>query len=615
MSFRTRLISFFVVIVLAPMLAVGVLVLRLINDSSQSQNQARVNGLLAAATSVYSSEEAAAQGAATSFARNAADISQRQLRARLHGVLAQAGLVRVQLVRDGRVILDVGSRSAVAPGTAAYRQGRVLTMVRVASITAEQLANDVGLGNGLLVREGSRILASNLPGLSSAPARGNVRVGHLVYVAASSGRLAGFSGAVRLTALSNIRSGASVGSSRALALVFLVGFLILALGFAVIASRGLQSQLNAFLRAARRLAGGDFSAPVPVQGRDEFSMLAREFNRMSGQLAERLEELRTERARLRESIRRSGEAFASNLDHEGLLKLAMKTAVDAVEAEFGRLSLREQVGDPLVEAARESSLAEAAQAVGEAEQRMLETHELAQAEAEGVFVAAAPLGEPGGYPRGVLTVGRRSRPFPAPDLDLLSSLAWQASVALENVELHEEVQRQAVTDKLTGLTNHGRFQEVLGTEIEQVRRYRYPVGLIMLDIDNFKQVNDTYGHPQGDQVLQAVARVLREESREADWAARYGGEEMALILPHTDLEGAYVIAERVRAAVADLRIPVLGADGLIEVTASLGVASTTDPDKRALIAEADSALYQAKREGKNRTIRATPIPANVAGGE
>jgi diguanylate cyclase (GGDEF)-like protein len=90
---------------------------------------------------------------------------------------------------------------------------------------------------------------------------------------------------------------------------------------------------------------------------------------------------------------------------------------------------------------------------------------------------------------------------------------------------------------------------------------------------------------------------------------------MALILPHTDLEGSYVIAERVRSAVSTLRIPVLGADELIEVTASIGVAATADADKSTLIAEADAALYRAKREGKNRTVRATAAPANVATGE
>jgi diguanylate cyclase (GGDEF)-like protein len=616
MSFRTRLISFFLVIVLAPMLAVGVLVFRLIDDSGHAQTQARASGLLAAATSVYSQEETSARSAAASLARAAANIPADSLRAHLRRVAARAGLVRVQLVRNGRVILDVGSGSAVAPGTAAYRRRGILTTVRVSSITAGQLADGVALGSGLLVRQGSHVLGSNLPGAASVPGTGSVRVGHASYQAATGAALPGFSGPVRLTALSNVRSTpTSVGSSRALAVAFVVGFVLLAFAFAVIASRGLQSQLSAFLRAARRLAGGDFSDPVPVHGSDEFAMLANEFNSMSGQLAERLEELRTERARLRESIRRSGEAFAANLDREGLLKLAMKTAVDAVEAEFGRLSLRDQMGDPLVEAAHENSLDDAAEAVNDAEHRMLETHELAKSEAGGMFVASAPMGEPGGYPRGVLTVGRRGRPFPDPDLDLLTSLAWQATLALENVELHEEVQRQAITDKLTGLTNHGRFQEVLGSEIEQVRRYRYPVGLIMLDIDNFKQINDTYGHPQGDQVLQSVARVLRDESREADWAARYGGEEMVLILPHTDLEGSYVIAERVRSAVSALRVPVSGSAELIEVTVSIGVAATAEADKSTLIAEADAALYRAKREGKNRTVRATPVPANVATGE
>lgn len=115
-----------------------------------------------------------------------------------------------------------------------------------------------------------------------------------------------------------------------------------------------------------------------------------------------------------------------------------------------------------------------------------------------------------------------------------------------NVNLHIETQRQAVTDDLTGLASHGRFQEALTSEMEQVRRYRYPVGLIMLDIDNFKSVNDAYGHLQGDLVLRDLADALRETTRDVDVAARYGGEELALVLPHTDLEGAYELAERAR---------------------------------------------------------------------
>ena len=149
--------------------------------------------------------------------------------------------------------------------------------------------------------------------------------------------------------------------------------------------------------------------------------------------------------------------------------------------------------------------------------------------------------------------------------------------------------------------------------MEQVRRYHHPVGLIMLDIDDFKSINDTYGHPQGDVVLRRVARVVADNSRDADFPARYGGEEMALILPHTGMEGAHAIAERVRTAVEALRIPRNDEQGTLRITASLGVAATTDGSKDALIADADAALYEAKRHGKNRTVRAEVRATNVSG--
>ncbi len=183
------------------------------------------------------------------------------------------------------------------------------------------------------------------------------------------------------------------------------------------------------------------------------------------------------------------------------------------------------------------------------------------------------------------------------------------------MELHVQTQRQAITDELTGLSNHGHFQELLALEIEEVRRYHDPAALIILDLDDFKSINDTYGHQQGDVVLTQVAHALRETSREVDFPARYGGEEMALILPHTDLDGAYAIAERVRAAIEALKIPRLDGQGQLRVTASVGVSTSTDGDKDAVIADADAALYAAKRQGKNRTIRSQPKTANVVGAE
>jgi diguanylate cyclase (GGDEF)-like protein len=185
-------------------------------------------------------------------------------------------------------------------------------------------------------------------------------------------------------------------------------------------------------------------------------------------------------------------------------------------------------------------------------------------------------------------------------------------VSIENADLHETVQRQALTDELTGLSNLRHFDDQLTGEIERSRRFNQPVGLVMLDIDDFKIVNDTYGHQQGDIVLSKVARVLRELSRDIDEAARYGGEEMAVILPQTDLDGAELAAERMRQAIEQLSIERIDGDDPLHVTASFGVASLPEnaKDKEALIAEADAALYRAKRGGKNAVRRSDPVTAD-----
>jgi diguanylate cyclase (GGDEF)-like protein len=430
-------------------------------------------------------------------------------------------------------------------------------------------------------------------------------------------QLPGFDGRpVSVAVLSNLAaSSGSVTGSRVLAAAFIAAFLVLAIAFAVMASRGLQGQLSRFLQAARRLAGGDFSSPIETVGKDEFAALGTEFNNMSNQLERRLDELSRERARLREAVHRIGQTFASNLDRKVLLELALKTALDAVEGSAGRVSAREPA-KALAEVVREGDLDGVRDAVYEAEREALQTRDLGAAESSEGSVLAIPLGpiEADGRLHGLITVTRSQGTFSDDDRDVLRSLATQAGLALENVELHRQVSRQAVTDELTGLANHRRFQELLDVELEQVRRYGHPVGLIMLDIDNFKSVNDTYGHQQGDVVLRRVARALADSSREADLPARYGGEELALILPHTDMEGAFAIAERIRTAVEALRVPRSDGDEPLRVTASLGVAASRDGAKEELIAEADAALYDAKRQGKNRTIKARVRAANVVDG-
>jgi diguanylate cyclase (GGDEF)-like protein len=182
-------------------------------------------------------------------------------------------------------------------------------------------------------------------------------------------------------------------------------------------------------------------------------------------------------------------------------------------------------------------------------------------------------------------------------------------VSIENASLHETVERQAVTDELTGLANVRAFTSILDRELERGRRYETPLGLVLLDLDDFKLVNDTYGHQQGDEVLAQVAGVLRDLSRDLDAPARYGGEEMAVVLPQTDAEGAMLLAERMREAVERLHVPRVRGGGTLSVTASFGVASVPDSaaDRESLIAAADAALYRAKRGGKNRVDRALTL--------
>ena len=175
-------------------------------------------------------------------------------------------------------------------------------------------------------------------------------------------------------------------------------------------------------------------------------------------------------------------------------------------------------------------------------------------------------------------------------------------------EANRKLRELSIRDGLTGLYNHRYFQERLRQEWERAKRYRRPLSLILMDIDHFKRINDTYGHPVGDQILKALSRLIRENIRASDIPARYGGEEFAVILPEADLQGAAGVGERLRAQVAEAPFKVNGRE--IPVTISLGVASSLpgsgpfSPQK--LIEAADKALYYSKTHGRNR-LTAVPL--------
>jgi diguanylate cyclase (GGDEF)-like protein len=202
---------------------------------------------------------------------------------------------------------------------------------------------------------------------------------------------------------------------------------------------------------------------------------------------------------------------------------------------------------------------------------------------------------------GVVVIGSNEDVIDVPQIHVVAALVEQGMTAYENARLFSQVRRMATVDGLSGLYNRAHFFDEANRRMEVARRYRRPIAALMLDVDNFKRINDTYGHAIGDEVIREVAARLRDSARDCDLLGRYGGEEFAILAPETGA-AATALAERLRAAVS--AEPVLTEVGPVTVTISVGVAHTDDGgcELSAVLASADEALYQAKRSGRNRVV-------------
>jgi diguanylate cyclase (GGDEF)-like protein len=459
--------------------------------------------------------------------------------------------------------------------------GRVVVHVPFDDKLAKRLASRAALDPGdrfAFVANGKVIAPAVVRGMLTVPDQepGFVSVGGTSYRALGTELLVSDKQrpSVGLVALSpRAEIDKAVGDLRSRFLLFsavaMVAVGILAYTF----GRTIVRSLAELAAAAGAIARGNLDERVPVRGRDEFAALGQAFNDMAAQLGQRQRELEAERGRVHDTIARFGDALAATHDPYALLPVIVKNTVEATGAAGARLLVDGK------QIAREGN------------------------PADGGKPLAIPLGLEG-RESGVLYLTPREDDFGDEARELAHWLASQASIALENARLHRLVERQANTDGLTELPNRRHFEEALESEITRVERFDGSISLVLADLDDFKQVNDRYGHQAGDDVLRTFADILRTTVREVDLPSRYGGEEFAVLLPQTDLEGAQELAERLRRALA-ARPMSTHPGGLVAVTASFGVAAFPDaPTPAALFASADEALYRAKRAGKNCVVAA-----------
>ncbi|MEU8180213.1 diguanylate cyclase [Micromonospora sp. NPDC049047] len=404
--------------------------------------------------------------------------------------------------------------------------------------------------------------------------------------------------------------------------------------------------------AVDRVAHGDLTARVPVRSRDELGRLAAAFNRMTRETGAYVAALTSNRDQLRGHLAVLGDTLASTHDLQRILRVILHSAIGATGARAGAVLLVE-TGGMLVAQCTEGlagrwpetdadgpptlrvpvgvGVVGAVAATGEPQRGTAEPTDTPSIEPRCRTYVAVPFATPGAttlsgsagptdeagvaVALGVLALYDRlgADEFDDDDLATLRTFASHAAVAVDNVRVHEEAQRLSLTDPLTGLWNYRYLRESIRREVERASRFGRMLSVLALDLDRFKDVNDTYGHAAGDTVLAEFARRVRGEIREVDLAFRQGGEEFVLLLPETDARGAAIVAERLGAAVRETPIAVEAYAGPVVVTVSVGIAVYPDNGStgREVLEAADDALYAAKAAGRD-TYRVAEVRPDVA---
>ncbi len=406
----------------------------------------------------------------------------------------------------------------------------------------------------------------------------------------------------------------------------LLGVIVIAIGAALaigtVLARLISRPVTVLSEAAAQVASGDLDITISVGSRDEVGRLAAAFNHMTGELRTYIGQLERSRDELRQNLDRLGATLTHTHDLEGILAVVLDTAIGSAQAMGGailflapdldaeQLEVRVARGSAADVMRPGNKIAVGTGVTGTVARTGVPVRgltgegpglRLGTEEPPATTVIAVPLRQ-SGHVVGVLGLFDKAngRSFSAHDLEAILAFVSQAGVAIDNVLLHQEAQRLSLTDPMTGLWNYRYLTLALGHEIERASRFDRCLAVLMLDLDNFKSINDQHGHQVGDAVLIELANRMSAEVREVDTVARYGGEEFVVVLPETDAAGAARAAERLVELVkattfchdTGLRLP---------VTVSVGAAvfPTHGRTPNELLGCVDAALYEAKNGGRD----------------
>ncbi len=409
----------------------------------------------------------------------------------------------------------------------------------------------------------------------------------------------------------------ALATARRFILPVLVVFAVLFIAAELLVSVWLIAPIGRLTKVAEKLREGDLGARVKLRRHDEIGELAMAFNEMADKMCTYMEDLERMTLDLETVIQRLGDTIKSSFDRKELAKVILDEAMRITGIPQGIFYLsdgevmsavawRGLEGDTILDHFSKPPPKEAVA-------RLFEMQDVVRWQSVPDGSIEADLALDSGIPMigipvfmdqefGVIVlIGKTASEIGETKIRLLKSLASEGGAGLVKCKDHEELARLAVTDPHTGLDNYFHFIDLLERELKRSLRYSYPVSLVIIDIDNFKLVNDNYGHLVGDDVLIRVAKILLRTTRVTDVCARYGGDEFAVIMPESRPEEAFAVAERIRDQIAGTAFPYGRHGGGVRVTVSIGVAASPDHAQSCddLIRAADDAMYVAKRVGKN----------------